>query len=249
MPAGGTLTISAENFPVDEHYASMTPNAKAGPHVLLEIKDTGMGIPREIIDKIFDPFFTTKELGQGTGLGLSTVIGIVRSHGGFLSVESEIGQGTGFKVYLPATTDSQETLPDHEMTLPPQANGELLLIVDDEKSILQVAQSLLEGHGYRVLTAADAAEALALFALHKDEIALVLTDLAMPLMDGLALIRTLQKMKPDVCIIASTGQGGLEQGARELPGLNVRACLAKPYNKETLLKTLHDALNHQTDKT
>jgi PAS domain S-box-containing protein len=248
MPAGGTLMISAENFPVDQHYASMTPNAKAGPHVLLEIKDTGMGIAREIIDKIFDPFFTTKEVGRGTGLGLSTVIGIVRSHGGFLSVESEIGQGTSFKVYLPATTDSQATLPDRATTLPPLANGELLLIVDDEKSILQVAQPLLEGHGYRVVTAADATDALAIFAFHKDEIALVLTDLAMPLMDGLALIRTLQKMKPDVRIVASSGHGSLERNARELPSLNVRACLTKPYNKETLLKTLHDALNDQTDK-
>jgi PAS domain S-box-containing protein len=249
MPAGGALTISAKNFPVDQHYASMTPNAKAGPHVLLEVKDTGMGIPREIIDKIFDPFFTTKELGHGTGLGLSTAIGIVKSHGGFLSVESEIGQGTSFKVYLPATTDSQGTLPDHETTLPPVANGELLLIVDDEKAILQVAQTLLEGHGYRVLTAPGATDALAIFALHKDEIELVLTDLSMPLMDGLALIRTLQKMKPDVRIVASSGHGSPGGSARELPSLNVCACLTKPYNKETLLVTLHDALNQPTDKT
>jgi PAS domain S-box-containing protein len=248
MPAGGMLTISAENFPVDQHYASMTPGATAGPHVLLEVKDAGMGIPREIIDKIFDPFFTTKELGHGTGLGLSTVIGIVRSHGGFLSVESEIGRGASFKVYLPAKVDAQAAPPDHEITIPPMANGELLLIVDDETSILEVAQALLEGHGYRVLKAADATEALAIFALRKDEIALVLTDLAMPLMDGLALIRTLQKMKPDVCIVASSGHGSPERSVRELPSLNVRACLTKPYNKETLLNTLHDALNYQPDK-
>jgi PAS domain S-box-containing protein len=248
MPAGGTLTISAWNFPVDPHYASMTPGAKAGPHVLFEVKDTGMGIPREIIDKIFDPFFTTKDLGYGTGLGLSTVIGIVKSHGGFLRVESAIGEGTSFKIYLPAKMDSRGTLPDHEMTIPPLGNGELLLIVDDEKSMLQVAQALLEGHGYQVVTAGDAIEALAIFALRKDEIALVLTDLAMPLMDGIALIRTLQKMKPDVRIVASSGQGSPDRNARELPSLNVRSCLTKPYNKETLLNTLHDALNHQTDK-
>jgi PAS domain S-box-containing protein len=248
MPAGGTLTIAAQNFPVDEHYASMTPGAKAGPHVLLEVKDTGLGIPREIIDKVFDPFFTTKELGHGTGLGLSTVVGIVKSHGGFLSVESELGHGTTFKVYLPATSDSLGTLPEAETTFAPLANGELLLIVDDEKLILHVARELLEAHGYQVVTAGDATEAMAIFAQRKDEIKLVLTDLAMPLMDGITLIRTLQKMKPDVCVIASTGRGSLEQSAREFPGLNVRACLTKPYNKETLLKTLHDALNHQTDK-
>lgn len=247
MPAGGTLTISARNFPVDEHYASMTPGAKAGPHVLFEVKDTGMGIPRQIIDQIFDPFFTTKELGVGTGLGLSTVIGIAKSHGGFVSVESEIGHGTTFKVYLPAKIDAVGTTTANTSPTIPRANGELLLIVDDEKTILQVARELLEGHGYQVLIAGDATEALAIFAVRKDEIRLVLTDLAMPLMDGIALIRTLRKMKPDVCLIASTGQGAMEQGVRELPGLNVRACLSKPYNKETLLTTLRDVLNPATD--
>ena len=247
MPAGGTLTISAVNFPVDEHYASMTPGAKPGPHVLFEVKDTGMGIPRQILDQIFDPFFTTKELGRGTGLGLSTVIGIVKSHEGFVSVESEIGHGTTLKVYLPAKIDARGPK-ENEPIAVPRGNGELLLIVDDEKLILQVARELLEEQGYHVLTAGDAPEALAIFALRKDEINLVLTDLAMPLMDGIALIRTLQKMKPNVCVIASTGQGTWEQSAQELPALNVRACLTKPYNKKMLLTTLHDALNPTSNK-
>ena len=248
MPAGGTLTVSAKNFPVDEHYASMMPGAKAGPHVLFEVKDTGMGIPREIIDKVFDPFFTTKDVGHGTGLGLSTVIGIVKSHDGFLSVESEIGTGTTFKIYLPARSDAPGTPETSETTPLPLANGELLLIVDDEKLILHVTRELLEAHGYQVVTAGDATEALAIFALRKDEIKLVMTDLAMPLMDGIALIRTLQKMKPGVRVIASTGQGSPKQGAHELPSLGVRVCLAKPYNKETLLKTLHDALHEQPNR-
>jgi PAS domain S-box-containing protein len=249
MPAGGALTISAKNFPVDDHYASMTPDARAGPYVLFEVTDTGTGIAREIMDHIFDPFFTTKELGRGTGLGLSTVIGIVKSHGGFMTVESEIGRGTNFKVYLPAKIDAPGRQPESEHPVVPRANGELLLIVDDEKTILQVARELLEGHGYRVLIAGDAPEALAIFALRKDEIKLVLTDLAMPLMDGVALIRTLRKMKPDVCVIASTGQGRLEQNGRDLPGLNVRTCLTKPYSKEMLLTTLRDTLNPQPTKS
>jgi len=247
MPVGGTLSLSVENFPVDEHYASMTPGAKAGPHVRFDVTDTGMGIPPQNMDKIFDPFFTTKELGHGTGLGLSSVIGIVKSHGGFMSVYSEIGRGTTFKVYLPATVSALETLKESAALPLPLAHGELLLLVDDEKAILQVAQSLLEGHGYRVLTAREATEALAIFAIRKDEIKLVLTDLAMPLMDGIALIRTLQKMKPDVRVIASTGRGGQEQHAYELESLNVGACLTKPYNKNQLLKTLHEALNHKND--
>jgi len=200
MPAGGTLTLSAENFPVDEHYASMTPGAKPGPHVCFDVTDTGMGIPPQNMEKIFDPFFTTKELGHGTGLGLSSVIGIVKSHGGFMTVHSEIGRGTTFKVYLPAVVDKLERLAETPETVLPPAHGELLLLVDDEKAILQVARALLEGHGYRILTAEDATEALALFAMRKDEIKLVLTDLAMPLMDGVSLIRTLKKMKPDVCV-------------------------------------------------
>jgi two-component system, cell cycle sensor histidine kinase and response regulator CckA len=242
MPAGGTLTLSAENFPVDEHYASMTPGANAGPHVLFEVTDTGLGIPRQIIDKIFDPFFTTKEVGKGTGLGLSTVIGIVKSHGGFVAVYSEVGHGTSFRVFLPA---SKTEMPDGIIAEPevlPRANGELLLIVDDEEPILEVARALLQGHGYEVLTATEATEALALFAVRKDEIKVVVTDLAMPLLDGLALIRTLRKMKADVRVIASTGRGGREDHAHELADLNVQACLSKPYNKEKLLTTLRDVL-------
>lgn len=242
MPDGGTLTISGENFAVDEHYASMTPGAKPGPHVLIEVKDTGLGIPRHILDQIFDPFFTTKELGQGTGLGLSTVLGIVKSHGGFVSVQSEMGRGATFKVYLPSSVGIPKTRDVSETTPLPPANGELLLIVDDEKPILKVAQALLESHGYRVLTAVDATEALAFFVLRKDEIKLVVTDLAMPLMDGIALIRTLQKIQPHVRIIASTGRGSLDHRAHELAALNVRTCLIKPYNKDKLLTTLHDAL-------
>jgi nitrogen-specific signal transduction histidine kinase/ActR/RegA family two-component response regulator len=246
MPAGGTLSLLAENFTVDEHYASMTPGACAGPHVRFEVTDTGMGIPPQNIDKIFDPFFTTKALGHGTGLGLSSVIGIVKSHGGFMSVASEVGRGATFKIWIPAKMDAFETLKQSTALPFPRANGELLLLVDDEKPILQVAKALLEGHGYRVLTAEDATEALTIFALRKDEIKLVLTDLTMPLMDGVTLIRTLQKMKPDVRVIASTGRGGHEQRAQELESLNVSVCLTKPYDKNKLLKTLQDVLSDKT---
>lgn len=248
MPAGGTLSLTAANFPVDEHYASMTPDAKPGPHLRFEVTDTGMGIPPQNMGKIFDPFFTTKAVGHGTGLGLSSVIGIVKSHGGFMSVYSEIGRGTTFKIYFPANMNVLETLKEAAEPVLPMAEGELLLLVDDEKAILQVAKTLLEGQGYRVLTAEDAPEALAIFAMRKDEIQLILTDLAMPLMDGITLIRTLQKMKPDVRVIASTGRGGQEQHAYELESLNVGACLTKPYNKTKLLKTLHNALNAQTNQ-
>jgi len=247
MPGGGTLTLNLENFEVDDHYASMTPGAKAGPHVLLEVRDTGSGISRENLKKIFDPFFTTKELTQGTGLGLSTVIGIVKSHGGFIQVYSEVGRGTGFKVFLPANASELATPSALEAAPLPRANGELLLIVDDEESILQVARAILENHGYRVLTAVEAPEALALFALRMNEIDLVLTDLAMPFMDGVALIRTLQKMKPNVRVVASTGRNGQDGRADEIAQLNVRASLNKPYNKNKLLAVLHEVLTQPAD--
>jgi CheY-like chemotaxis protein len=164
-----------------------------------------------------------------------------------MDVESSLGRGTSFKVFLPANITELAAAPTSEAALLPPANGELLLIVDDEKPILQVAQALLENHGYRVLTAADATEALAIFALRMNEIALVLTDLAMPFMDGVALIRTLQKMKPDVRVIASTGRGDQEGRANEIAHLNVRANLTKPYNKTKLLATLHDVLIQPSD--
>ena len=245
MPSGGTLTLALENFEVDDHYASMTPGAKAGPHVLLTVSDTGIGISPETISKIFDPFFTTKELGQGTGLGLSTTIGIVKGHGGFMEVDSEVGRGTNFKVLLPANRSELAAAQTTEAAPLPPANGELLLIVDDENSILQVAKVILEDHGYRVLTAADATEALAIFAPRMKEIDLVLTDLAMPVMDGVALIRTLQKMKPDVRVIASTGRGHQDGRENEIAHLNVRATLTKPYNRNKLITTLSEALSPQ----
>lgn len=249
MPAGGTLTLALENFDVDAHYANMMPGAIAGHHVLIEVSDTGTGIPHETIDKIFDPFFTTKELGKGTGLGLSTAIGIVKNHGGFMQVYSEVGRGTSFKVFLPANVTESADAPTFETTPLPRANGELLLIVDDENSILQVAKAILEDQGYRVVTAIDATEALAIFALRMREIALVLTDLAMPIMDGVALIRTLQKMKPDVRIVASTGRGAQDGRSNEIASMNIRASLAKPYNKTKLLTVLHEVLAQASDNT
>ena len=242
MPAGGILTLEAENFPVDEHYASMMPGAKPGPHVCFEVTDSGTGIPPQHLEKIFDPFFTTKEVGHGTGLGLSSGLGIVKSHGGFMSVYSEVGRGSTFRVYLPASISESDMVKENADAVFPRAKGELLLLVDDEKAILEIAQTLLEAHGYRVLVAGDAAEALALFAKRADEIQLVLTDLSIPVMDGIALIRTLKKMKADVRVIASTGRGAQEQHSRELDELSVHPCLTKPYNKNRLLKALHEAL-------
>ena len=205
MPEGGTLTLKLENHEFDESFARMTPGARPGRYVCLSVTDTGEGIAPEHLDKIFDPFFTTKELGKGTGLGLSTVLGIVQSHDGFIQVHSQPGRGTEFKVYLPAS-EAAEAQPANEANQPlPQGGGELVLVVDDEKSVRQVTRKLLERNGYRVIEAAEGAEGITQYVAHQKEVQVVLTDLAMPVMDGPAFIRVLRRLNPQVRIIAMTG--------------------------------------------
>jgi len=245
MPNGGSLVVWAENFIVDEHYASMTPEARAGQFVALRVSDTGSGMPRAMIDKIFDPFFTTKEVGKGTGLGLSTVLGIVKSHGGFISVYSEQGKGTTFKLFMPATVTREELQQSKSSVVPIQGNGELILVVDDEPNILGVTKMILEKHRYDVLSAHDGTEALAIFAQQMQSIRLVLTDISMPYMDGAALARALRKMKSDLPIIASTGQGE-QAGLADFAALGVTNILAKPYNTEQLLTAVHDTLQEKS---
>jgi CheY-like chemotaxis protein len=237
MPGGGTLILNAENLRIDENFAAMNPDATSGPYLTIEVSDTGDGMSAEIMQKMFDPFFTTKEVGKGTGLGLSTAIGIVKSHGGFLSVESSPGKGTTFKIFLPAEPGAamSEPLPDAEA---PSGNGELILVVDDEPSIRSIAQAVLQGRGYRVLLAEDGAEALAIFVQQSTEIAVVITDLAMPFVDGVTLIRALRKLKPGVRVIVSTGQGEKTR----VSDLRVDHLLHKPYGADTLVRALHSAL-------
>ena len=241
MANGGTLTFAAENFNVDENYASMMPGAKPGPHVMLRVTDTGRGMPRATIDKIFDPFFTTKEVGKGTGLGLSTTLGIMKSHGGFISVYSELAKGTTFKLFLPSATTQEDPQQSKTAIVPILGNGELILVVDDEPNILGVTKMILEKHRYEVVSASDGPEALAIFAQQMKSISLVLTDLSTPYMDGIALVRSLKKMQPDLSIVASTGQGE-EAGVEELQSLGVKNFLTKPYNSEKLLTVMHTAL-------
>ena len=246
MPNGGSITIGAENFDVDEHYASMTPGAKPGPHVMFRVSDTGTGMSRATIDKIFDPFFTTKDVGKGTGLGLSTTLGIIKSHDGFISVDSEMGSGTTFKIFLPAEVGEEISRKSEMPSELLKGSGELVLVVDDEPGILRITQMILEKHNYRVLTANDGPEALALIAQQKDPIKVVLTDISMPYMDGVALVRVIKKMKPEMSFIASTGQEE-ETHVSELQSLNVTNVLTKPYDTERLLKTLRDTLMQHSD--
>ena len=242
MPEGGTITLTAENLVLDQGYADLHIEAKPGPHVVISVEDTGTGIPPEIMEKIFEPFFTTKEVGKGTGLGLSTSLAVVRSHGGFMRLYSEPGQGTTIKVHLPAqrAADPGAAQARHEASLP-RGNGELILVVDDEPSVRQITRQTLEVFGYRVLLATDGSEAVALYAVQQDSIALVLTDMMMPVMDGNATIRVLTRIRPSVRIIASSGLNENQAVAKALSS-GVKHFLSKPYTAEALLNRIHEAL-------
>jgi len=241
MPNGGTLTLNVENRLLDSQYVAMNTQAQPGPYVVISVIDSGMGIPTDVIDKIFEPFFTTKGIGKGTGLGLSTVIAIVKSHGGFVNVYSEPNQGTTFKIYLPAQTvpasPQQEMVP---VSLP-RGNGETVLVVDDEPSILTITGQTLQAFGYRVIRAVDGAEAVAIYAQHRDEISVVLTDMMMPIMDGPSTIRALLKINPAVRIIAASGLNANGSIAK-VASLGISHFLSKPYTAEILLKTLRTVL-------
>ncbi|QKQ76184.1 response regulator [Nostoc sp. TCL240-02] len=235
MPNGGNLKISAENLLIDENYTKMHIEAKVGHHVVITVTDTGIGIKSEILDRIFDPFFTTKELTKGTGLGLSTVLGIIKSHGGFINVCSEQRKGSQFKVYLPAQ-EAAETIEKEDPGLP-SGQGELILVVDDEAAIRDVTKTSLESHNYKAMTASDGIEAIALYAEHRDEISLVLTDMVMPSMDGITTIRTLRKINPDVKIIAVSGLTSTDK-VNTAYDMGIKAFLSKPYTASQLLQII-----------
>lgn len=237
MPAGGTLTISAKNIRIDDNYARMNPEASPGAYVLIVIQDTGIGMDPNVMKRIFDPFFTTKDVGKGTGLGLSTALTIVSGHGGFVNVYSEPGKGARFSIYLPAIGVEPEKTVDDDKSELPKGDGELILIVDDEESIREVTKATLERFGYRVVTATDGTDALGVYARHAQEIAIVITDMAMPFLDGSGTIRALRRMDPEIKVIAMSGMMNSEQTA-DLERLNVQGYLSKPFTAESLLVTL-----------
>ncbi len=239
--SGGSLGISAENVDVDEHFASMNPGAQLGAHVIFRVSDTGSGMSPETMERIFDPFFTTKEVGKGTGLGLATVMGIVKSHGGFLSVQSEIGVGTSFRVFLPASRDVKATEQREAEAGIAAGNGELILVVDDEAPIRDALVRSLQANGYQAYTAEDGSDALALYYERRAEIAVVVTDLAMGGMDGIALVRALRKVNPDVRVVVSSGHFQKEN-TTILSGLGVHHFLDKPYSADKLFRAVQGAL-------
>ncbi|MFY9222230.1 MAG: PAS domain S-box protein [Blastocatellia bacterium] len=241
MPEGGKIEITAENIFIDKSCTGKNSETHHGNYVLISVKDTGTGIAPEHIDKIFDPFFTTKEHGKGTGLGLSTVNIIANQHKGFVKVSSELKKGTIIKVYLPASNllTSEEFQINDEKIL--HGQDKLILIVDDELSIQQITQASLENVGYRTLIAANGIEAVGIYAQNKNSIDLVITDMVMPVMDGLVMLEIMEKLNPNVKVIISSGItcGRSTESVQSC----VKAFLPKPYTVEELLKTVSSILS------
>jgi PAS domain S-box-containing protein len=244
MPEGGNLLIAAANQVLGPGFDDdvwVSNGVKPGRFVQISVIDTGIGMTPELMDRAFEPFFTTKENGLGSGLGLSTALGIVRSHGGFINVSSSVGKGSQFRVYLPATENKPESLPDEKEEAPPAGHGELILVVDDEMEAREVTRATLEFSGYRTLGARDGQEALTLYSQHRDEIELVVTNFLLPHQDGVSLGGALRRLNPRLGIIVTSGLHSQEQ-IEAANRAGIRTILWKPYTAQQLLNAMANNL-------
>lgn len=242
MPSGGMLTLGLEKKQLDTASARIHPKARPGVYVVISVMDTGKGIPPELMEKIFDPFFTTKPVGQGTGLGLPTVLGITENHGGFVHLESEPGKGSKFQIFIPAAqTDKalDDSGPASKVNC--AGKGELILVVDDEPAVRRLASTVLTRNGYRTVGACNGNEGMIFYEQQAGEIKLVVSDLMMPQMDGIGLIRTLRQNHHNVKAIIITGLGE-ENRMAEAKAAGADAVLAKPFTAEQLLTSVKQLL-------
>jgi len=242
MPKGGMLEIGLKNLELDEDNAAQYPDISPGRYVNLKVSDTGHGISAKVMDRIFDPYFTTKEMGKGTGMGLSVVHGIVKSHDGAISVKSEHGKGTTFSILFPVVEAQAaiETETDEEL---PTGN-ERILFVDDEKSILSAGRNRLERLGYKVEIRLDPVEALELFSANPDQFDLVITDMTMPKMTGDHLVQEILKIRPDMPIILSTGFNEKIDEEKAMQ-IGIRLYIEKPFNRRILAKAVREVLDEK----
>jgi two-component system, cell cycle sensor histidine kinase and response regulator CckA len=243
MPGGGRLRIETLNKTVNDDYCRFHPGAKLGPHVLVEVSDTGSGMSKETMDRVFEPFFTTKERDsrKGTGLGLSVARGIVEQHGGWMTCESERGVGTTFRVYFPAIEEAFALI-EPQSAAESVPGSEKVLLVDDEEYVLDLGKRLLEGSGYTVLTTANGREALEMYAREGSNIALVILDLVMPQMGGEKCLEELLKINPQVKVIVSTGHS-LDALEHLYLGRLVRGFVNKPYEAQQMVQAVREVLD------
>jgi len=241
MPSGGVLTINTRMVSVAS-LRNQHPDAAASGYVCIEVSDTGEGMSEEIKKRIFEPFFTTKGIGKGTGLGLSVVFGIVQAHKGYIDVESELGKGTTFRLYLPASQVAAPISVKDEETLEEIPGGtETLLVVEDEEMLMMSLRMVLVEKGYKVLSTVDGLTALKIYQERKDDIALVLTDLGLPNMNGLEVCQRIKKINPNEHIILATGFLDPEMKAEFLDA-GIHHFLYKPYDLKKVLKVVREVL-------
>jgi signal transduction histidine kinase len=238
MPKGGTLSIVARNVGASEVSHRFSVDALADYYVLMEVSDTGDGIAPEIQDRIFEPFFTTKAPGQGTGLGLSTTLGIIKAHAALIDFQSKAGQGTTFRVYFPARGSGREARPVAPPAPEISGLGEVVLIIDDEPGVRELTKAILGRHAYQVLTAENGAEGVSIFTRFRERIDVVIADKRMPLMGGPEAVRAIRRVKPSIRIIAMTGETSI-LGETGFDVEEVDAFLPKPFTAEQLLASLN----------
>lgn len=246
MPQAGRLTIRAENVDLSEEFCRIHSYGAPGRYVLTEVSDTGVGMDAATVERIFEPFFTTKEMGRGTGLGLATVYGIVKQHGGFVNVYSEPGQGTTFRVYLPAAYGA----PDKPRApLPEQIRGdtETILVADDHEALRDLAREALSSQGYRVIVAKNGQEAVDLFKANSKRIALVILDVTMPILNGREAHSQMRAVAPDIPVLFTTGHSA-ESASLETNILEGAAFLQKPYDLGLLHRVVRSTLDSRRSR-
>ncbi len=245
MPQGGKLIIKTTLVGVSQGMRDIPNYIIPGEYILMSVSDTGTGIPENVLNKIFEPFFTTKERGKGTGLGLSMVYGAVKEHKGYITVQSELGRGTTFNIFLPAVRmEVREVKQAKETALD---GNETLLIVDDESVVLKSMMETLTSHGYKVIASGDSTNALSIFKKISEEISLVVTDIGMPTMDGKELIKQIKMIRPEVKILAMSGHVKYiadKDGIREIDGF-----LKKPFDHPYLLSVVRRILDMKIKTT
>jgi two-component system cell cycle sensor histidine kinase/response regulator CckA len=241
MPDGGMLTVRTDAARITRRYVESHLGAKKGDYVRLTVSDTGVGIDERIIGRIFDPFFTTKGPGEGTGLGLSVVYGVVKNHGGYIDARSKLGEGSIFEIFFPVARGVRAEEKEEERE-PPTGKHEMILIIDDEETVRSLAKEILEKYGYRTLLASDGEEGVALFRKNRSKVKLVIIDMIMPKLNGLETYQVITKIDPDAKAVLSTGYDHSER-VKEILDSGVKGFIKKPYNVRELLSQVRNVLD------
>jgi CheY-like chemotaxis protein len=241
MPCGGEIVVKTERVNVSSEFAEHYADLKPGPYVELSVADTGHGMPPEVREHIFEPFFTTKPVGQGTGLGLPTVYGIVQQHEGAIHVYSEPGHGSTFKIYLPAIASETDAAAETH-TAAAQGGAEVLLVAEDDPLVQNISRRILEKGGYTVLTASDGEETLQVLRRHRDKIALLLLDAVMPKLSGREVYRRMKDELPEIRVVFCSGYDPETSQSNFIAEEHLRL-VEKPYNPAVLLQTVREVLD------